>query len=177
MNGWIWKINGLIELNWSGESKLNWIELLCPYHMRLWEVEWLGRIHMEDMYWSCIYWRWMILLYIMIVVEVMMTYRQGRWKRSKFIIRGSQAPGGSDRREKLCGCLFGLSSVEQTSRRESGHMLPGKKTHCSFAIDWVTFRFRSLQGLGLNVQSGQRKHKATWGDGVTFRHSVASSAA
>ena len=170
MNEWIWMINGLIELNWSGESKLNWIELLCPYHMRLWEVEWLGRIHIEDMYWSCI-------LKMNDVVEVMMTYRQEGWKRSTFITRGSEAPGGRDRREKLCSCLFGLSSVEQTSRRESGHMLPGKKTHCSFAIDWVTFRFRSLQGLGLNVQSGQRKHKATWGDGVTFRHPVTSSAA
>ena len=164
MNEVIWTINGLIELNWSGESKLNWIELLCPYHMRLWEVEWLGRIHMEDMYWSCIYWRWMILLYIMIVVEVMMTYRQGRWKRSIFITRGSEAPGGQDRRENLCDDVSRVSS-----HSGSGHMLPGKRILSSFAIDWVTFRFRSLQGLGLNVQSGQRKHKATWGDGVTFR--------
>ena len=158
-----------IELKWRIKVELNWVVMPLPYAVvRGWMVG------------KNTYGRYVLKLYILKMngaVKVMMTYRQGGWKRSIFITRGSEAPGGQDRRENLCSCLFDLNCWEQTSRRESGHMLPGKKTHCSFAIDWVTFRFRSLQGLGLNVQSGQRKHKATWGDGVTFRHSVASSAA
>ena len=153
-----------IELKWRIKVELNWVVMPLPYAVvRGWMVG------------KNTYGRYVLKLYILKmndVVKVMMTYRQGGWKRSIFITRGSEAPGGQDRRENLCDDVSRVSS-----HSGSGHMLPGKRILSSFAIDWVTFRFRSLQGLGLNVQSGQRKHKATWGDGVTFRHPVASSAA